>query len=448
MRKRARKESVSPKGHAHASLFSPSSKFRVEYKHVVTVPDSISKRDAKTTGPTVHENGSGEEAAATNVGMGRKTSKRGKAVEQQPRNDKTRARHRRSAANSSSSAPSENSSDDDDEDVTAVPLPARSAGEGKPSTAARDSKKKKQDSDKNLAALADEALNRTIFVGNLSESTTKKQLKAHFEKYGPVESVRFRSMMLKKDSKVPRRAAAASGTVDTDRGSFHAYVVFENIESISPSLQENMKVLDDRHLRVDRAAVNQMRVKLLGATKGSRAAAELISGSHQVHYDVHRSVFVGNMPLDIEDEDLIRFFIAGLGAGSDSLLEAVRIVRDPKTSVGKGIAFALFKTRAARKQALKLNGRILDGRKLRITEVQSDSGSEASQYTRVSSKKASQSWQGATATKSGRVRGINKRAIPRTIDSSNMYGKSPKRTGKRPAVAARKLAMKMKRKAQ
>lgn len=404
--------------HAHASsLFSPSSAYRVEYKHVVEAPISGIKEHVTPL-----------EGVENDKNLGKRKSQQ-------------EARKLLKSSDTGSHHPTSNSDSPYcyDEDVQNTV----SGNQGKGMDVRQTKKSKK---DELLATVVDDSLERTIFVGNLSETTTKRKLKSHFEKYGPIESIRFRSMMLVKDTKVPRRVAAASGTVDTDKGSFHAYIVFQDIQSVSKSLQENMKMVDDRHLRVDRAAVNKMRVKMLGAAKGARAAAEFVSGSHQVNYDVNKSVFIGNMPLDIEDEDLIRFFIAGLGTGSDTLLEAVRIVRDPKTSIGKGIAFALFKTRPARKQALRLNGKVLKGRKLRITEAQSDPASEASTYTRVTSKKASQSWQGATATKSGRVRGINKKVVSQPSRSLKLLNKTSKRTGKRPAVAARKLAMKMKRK--
>lgn len=288
--------------------------------------------------------------------------------------------------------------------------------------------------------LMHDALERTIFVGNLPESTTKKELKSLFKKYGVVESVRFRSVPVKEDAKVPRRVAAASGAIDTDKGSFHAYVRFESDASVEDALQENMKMFGERHIRVDRAAINKMRVKIVGSQKGLRAAAEMVGDGYQVKYDVGRSVFVGNVPIKIEDEDLIRFFIAGMGSGSEGLLEAVRIVRDPKTLMGKGIAFVLFRNRAARQAALKLDGKALQSRKLRITPAKSNPTSESQQYSRV---KKSAPWQGATATRSGRVRGAPARSTPSSAPRPNP-ARPKKRTGKRPAVAARKLAQKRK----
>jgi nucleolar protein 12 len=389
--------------HAHpvASLFSSDSKFHVDYTHVTAAP-----------------------ALPTNV-------------KREPRRPPVAER---GAASSSDGGTGTDEEEDEDEGPSAVrPSPSPQAKRGK----APPSK------DDLLASLKDDALDRTVFVGNLAETTTKKRLKQHFQPHGEIESIRFRSMLLKKDSRVPRRVAAAAGTIDGERGSHHAYVVFVDKSSVANALRENMRVLDDRHIRVDRAAVNTMRVKLLGSKKGSRAVAELVGSSHQVQYDVSKTVFVGNLPLDIEDEELVRFFIAGLGSGSESLLQAVRVIRDPKTSVGKGIAFVLFKSRGARKQALGLNGKALQGRRLRISEAQAEGTSEPNRYVhqgRHADK--SKSWQGATSSKSGRVRGgvdakkgTASQKYATTLRKSKKVQK-PKRTGKRPAVLARKRAAK------
>lgn len=251
-------------------------------------------------------------------------------------------------------------------------------------------------------------------------------------------------MPLKNDTKVPRRVAAASGALEEEKGSVHAYIVYETKESVPRALQENMKTLDGRHLRVDRAAVNMMRVKMVGAKKGGRAAAEILSTAQKVQYDESRTIFVGNVPLDVDDEDLIRFFIAGLGTGGDGLIEAVRIVRDPKTLKGKGIAFVMLKTRATWRLALKLDGKKLQGRALRISPAQSHPHSSTSAQGSLKRTKKTETWQGATATKSGRVRG----AVHKNPLNNKGVGRQPnplhkKRTGKRPAVAARKLQQKM-----
>jgi nucleolar protein 12 len=50
------------------------------------------------------------------------------------------------------------------------------------------------------------------------------------------------------------------------------------------------------------------------------------------------------MPPQVSEEELIRAFSSGDAqpelAGA---VEAVRVVRDPKTNIGKGIAYVLFK---------------------------------------------------------------------------------------------------------
>lgn len=137
----------------------------------------------------------------------------------------------------------------------------------------------------------------------------------------------------------------------------------------------------------------------------------------------------------LQDEELIRFLIGGLGAGAQNEVEAVRIVRDPKTSLGKGIAFALFKSKMGRKTALALDGRELKGRPLRVTTIQSGGGP-------VTAGRAGAAWQGATATKTGRMRGLAMKKEGKSGKLMQKKGKGPslkkQSGGKRPAVAAKK----------
>ena len=149
----------------------------------------------------------------------------------------------------------------------------------------------------------------------------------------------------------------------------------------------------------------------------------------------------------LQDEELIRFFINGVGAGSDAELEAVRIVRDPKTSLGKGIAFALFKSKSGRRAALGLDGRTLRERPLRISVIKSGMGSTYGGTGASNFKKKSDSiapWQGVTATQSGRSRGptgkpeTEGKRMSFSGKSGGGGGMKKKKSGKRPAVEARK----------
>ena len=55
-----------------------------------------------------------------------------------------------------------------------------------------------------------------------------------------MESVRLRSLPIKQDVKMPRKAAAVSGNVDEGRASAHAYVVFQDRAAAEAALAHNM----------------------------------------------------------------------------------------------------------------------------------------------------------------------------------------------------------------
>ena len=69
---------------------------------------------------------------------------------------------------------------------------------------------------------------------------------------------------------------------------------------------------------------------------------------------------------DMQEEDLIRLFGGGRGAGG---VTAVRVVRDAKSSKGKGIAYVEFGTRNEARMALGFDGHTLNGRAIRVSRV-------------------------------------------------------------------------------
>lgn len=72
----------------------------------------------------------------------------------------------------------------------------------------------------------------------------------------------------------------------------------------------------------------------------------------------------------MKEEDLISVFNSSAQAMAlENAVEAVRIVRDSKTRVGKGIAYLLFKSKVAAIAALELNGFDCKGRKMRVSRV-------------------------------------------------------------------------------
>jgi nucleolar protein 12 len=195
-----------------------------------------------------------------------------------------------------------------------------------------------------------EAAARTVFLGNVSSQaiaskTAKKVLITHLSSFlaslpenkptHAIESFRFRSTAY--SNKLPKKAAfAKKELMDTTTKSTNAYVVYSTkIAAKEAAKRLNGTIVLDRHLRADEVA-------------------------HPAKTDHRRCIFVGNLgfvddasqiqaaneeegkrkqkqrePGDVE-EGLWREF------GKVGKVESVRVVRDPKTRVGKGIAYVQF----------------------------------------------------------------------------------------------------------
>ncbi|KAK9095516.1 hypothetical protein Scep_026985 [Stephania cephalantha] len=200
----------------------------------------------------------------------------------------------------------------------------------------------------------EDKLLRTVFVGNLPLKLKKKALLKEFGRFGEIESARIRSVPLV-DSKTPRKGAIFKGKINESVDSVHAYIVFKDEKAAQASLSHNMAVLGGNHIRVDMACPPRKKLK----------------GEQVPLYDNKRTVFVGNLPFDVKDEEVYRLF-----CGIEQLrpsIEGVRVIRDPNTSIGKGIAYILFKTRDAANQALRKKHLKLRDRELRLNRAIADS---------------------------------------------------------------------------
>ncbi|XP_040823922.1 RNA-binding protein 34 isoform X3 [Ochotona curzoniae] len=174
---------------------------------------------------------------------------------------------------------------------------------------------------------------RTVFVGNLPVTCNKKKLKSFFKEYGPIESVRFRSL-IPAEGTLSKKLAAIKRKVHPDQKNINAYVVFKDQGAATKALARNgTQFADGFRIRVDLASETSSRDK--------------------------RSVFVGNLPY-IEESAVEEHF---LDCGS---IVAVRIVRDHVTGIGKGFGYVLFENKDSVLLALKLNNSELMGRKLRV----------------------------------------------------------------------------------
>ncbi|KAK4728298.1 hypothetical protein R3W88_021286 [Solanum pinnatisectum] len=286
---------------------------------------------------------------------------------------------------------------------------------------------------------------RTIFVGNLPLKIKKKALLKEFGSFGEIESVRIRSIPVA-DSATPRKAAIIKQKLNDNADSVNAYVVFKSEESAQASLAHNMAVVGERHIRVDRACPPRKKMK----------------GDNSALYDNKRTVFVGNLPFDVKDEEIYQLFSGMKEFGSS--IEAVRVIRDPNTLLGKGIAYVLFKTREAANTISRKRNLKLRDRELRVSHSKADSTpskrkslstedrfrSPAKKFAADSARpgsssykattKSDMSYQGVKASKSG----VQKKTQSRMSDRGKLKPKTqlstkPKeRIAKRPSVAARK----------
>ncbi|OMO93285.1 hypothetical protein COLO4_16985 [Corchorus olitorius] len=272
----------------------------------------------------------------------------------------------------------------------------------------------------------------------------KKVLIKEFSKFGEIESVRIRSVPLA-ETKKPRKGAIMLNQINEKADSVHAYIVFKTEQSAEASLAHNMAVVAGNHIRVDRACPPRKKLK----------------GESAPLYDNKRTVFVGNLPFDVKDEEVYQLF-CGI-SNLESSIEAVRVVRDPQFGVGKGIAYVLFKTKEAANAVVKKRSLKLRDRELRLSHARPDatpskrknpsssgmnstpskklavdSGTPSSNGSR-SSAKASLSYQGLRASKSGVQKKVHKGTGPVKMKVKAQKDAKPKeRNTKRPAVAARK----------
>ncbi|KAL8535493.1 hypothetical protein ACS0TY_011213 [Phlomoides rotata] len=278
---------------------------------------------------------------------------------------------------------------------------------------------------------------RTIFVGNLPLKLRKKEIAKAFDKFGEVESVRIRSVPII-DGKIPRKGAVIKKRINENCDSVHAYIVFKTEASAQASLAHNMAVVGGNHIRVDRACPPRKKAK----------------GENALLYDNKRTLFLGNLPFDVKDEEIYQLF-SGI-KNLETSVEAVRVVRDPGSSLGKGIAYVLFKTTDAANTIVKKRSLKIRDRELRLSHAKSidtssntaqqQSGSHSAKKFAVASKtpdsgkaRANVSYQGLHASKSGGQKKVHTRTRSLPSNSNPQPDRELKSwKKKRPSVAARK----------
>jgi len=215
-------------------------------------------------------------------------------------------------------------------------------------------------------ARADSDLERTVFVGNLDKSMSRKQLQKAFSECGKVETVRFRGITPDKMG-LPKKAAAILHKTHDKRDNITAYVVFSSAEGANNAVRTmNGVQLEEKTLRVDHAAKS--------------------SGNESSHL----SIFLGNLPFDVTEEEIRKVFapccsktstklrrttdspknrsLAASQNGSSSNPEAsivnVRVIRDEASGMGKGFGYVSFSSAESVKRALLLHEVVRIGSRL------------------------------------------------------------------------------------
>jgi nucleolar protein 12 len=124
----------------------------------------------------------------------------------------------------------------------------------------------------------------------------------------------------------------------------NGYILFKEKESVTKALELNQTKLGDKHIRVDTLKGSTVEKK-----EGQKGGAS--------EDDFKTTVFVGNLPYVVSEEE-VREHFAKFGT-----IKNVRLVRDAKSHIGKGIGFVMFDSeeelRAAIAGAVKFSGREL-----------------------------------------------------------------------------------------
>lgn len=199
---------------------------------------------------------------------------------------------------------------------------------------------------------------RTIFVGNVPVTESKKSLNRLFAPCGSIESIRLRSVPIEGvkvqeagNQKLVRKICVNQKKFGEQKGSFNAYIRFKDEQSVAEALKLNNTILNARHLRVDTSVPSR--------------------------FEPNRTVFVGNIPYLVDEEELRTHFAAALPNGQEDIL-AVRIVRDAETLVGKGFCYILFSDRTALVKALGLNKSMFKEKwELRVTTFSTKQSSQS-----------------------------------------------------------------------
>jgi len=179
---------------------------------------------------------------------------------------------------------------------------------------------------------------QTVFVGNVPSGCTQKELKQLFSEFGRIETVRLRNL-IPLNPKRGKRLAFIKKELHPLQKTITAFIRFADETQARSATCLNGHIYKEHHLRVDMAHEQHENLK----------------------HDNKRSIFIGNLPFDANDDDVWKAF------EECGEIENVRLIRDSATSVGKGFGYVLFQDEASVALALRMEGNCKIGnRQIRV----------------------------------------------------------------------------------
>lgn len=166
-------------------------------------------------------------------------------------------------------------------------------------------------------------MTRTCFVGNTPLTAGPSEIKKLFKPYGDIEKVWFRSIACDHESKITHKGKIIKQQYGDQKDSKNAYVLFKTKDSAERAAKSmNQTLFEGKHLRVD------------------------VEGDDKAKEDYDSTIFIGNLPWVINDEDLRTHF-----EDCGRILN-VRVVRDKVNFIGKGIAYIQFTNKEEMRKAV------------------------------------------------------------------------------------------------
>lgn len=162
-------------------------------------------------------------------------------------------------------------------------------------------------------------------MGNVPISFKHKDMKQLFRECGKIEKVWFRSVPVEQN-KLGKKANFILGKYQDGADSMNGYVRFSTKEEAEQACKLNGTVAQEHTLRVFLCLDDNM--------------------------DYETTIFVGNLPLDVREEELRRHF-APVGE-----IINVRVIKDKFTFKGIGIGYVRFANKAGSPSPIQICSRL------------------------------------------------------------------------------------------